>query len=414
MVRAFLTLFTVAVALRGHPLDPLTAQEITAAVNILRAEHKFDNASRLPLLQFEEPPKNEILAGHNPPRRVFAMVYRRASRQVFEAMIDIAAGHTVSWKEIKGVQPPLVIEDLVIAEQVVRNDRGWRAAIAKRGIRARERVQVDAWGGGAELGDNGHRVVRAVSYYKEGGIGYFHPVEGLVAWVDLDSRKVERLLDTGALPLAKPPAFAEPSMASLRPLNITQPQGPSFRFDGHLIEWDNWRFRYSFDAREGLVLYSVGYAEHGKVRPILYRASLADMVVPYGDPSPAWSFRNAFDVSEYAFTARSMFSMTLGADVPSNAAFLDATFADEGGKAYTTQRAAALYEQDGGVLWRYADLKGNRSVARRARDLVLTSFLSAPPYEYGFNWIFHQDGRLEMVVSLTGIMTTKGVDPNSP
>ena len=181
-----------------------------------------------------------------------------------------------------------------------------------------------------------------------------------MAWVDLDSRKVERLLDTGALPLAKSPVFAQQPAATLRPLDITQPQGPSFRFDGHLVEWDNWRFRYSFDPREGLVLYSVGYAEQGKVRPILYRASLAEMVVPYGDPSPAWSFRNAFDISEYAFTARSMFPRTLGADVPVNAAFLDATFADEEGKAYTTQRAAALYERDGGVLWRYADLNAGQ------------------------------------------------------
>jgi primary-amine oxidase len=414
MIRVFLALFTAAVALTGHPLDPLSAQEITAAVNILRAEHKFDNASRLPLLQLEEPPKSEILAGRTPPRRVFAMVYRRANRQVFEATIDLAAGRTVAWKEVKGVQPPLLIEDFTLAEQVVLNDRGWRAAVAKRGIHDLSRVEVDVWGGGPEPGDTSHRVVRTVSYYGgDDGIAHFRPIEGLIAWVDLDTRKVEHLLDTGVVPLAKPPVFAEPPASGLRPLNIAQPQGPSFRFDGHLIEWDNWRFRYSFDAREGLVLYSVGYAEQGRIRPILYRASLADMVVPYGDPGPAWSFRNAFDVSEYAFTARSMFSMTLGADVPSNAAFLDATFADEEGKAYTTQSAAALYEQDGGVLWRYADLKNGRPVARRARDLVLTSFLSAPPYEYGFNWIFHQDGRLEMVVSLTGIMTVKGVDAKS-
>jgi primary-amine oxidase len=257
--------------------------------------------------------------------------------------------------------------------------------------------------------------VRAISYYRgDEGIGYFHPIEGLVAWVDLDDRRVERLLDTGALPLAKPPVLAEPAANNLRPLEIKQPQGPSFRIDGHLIEWDNWRFRYSFDPREGLVLYSVGYADQGRVRPILYRASLADMVVPYGDPSPAWSFRNAFDISEYAFTARSMFSMTLGSDAPANASFLNATFADEEGKTYTTQRAAALYEQDGGVLWRYADLRAERPVVRRARDLVLSSFLSAPPYEYGFNWIFHQDGRLEISVALTGIMTTKAVDAKSP
>jgi primary-amine oxidase len=33
--------------------------------------------------------------------------------------------------------------------------------------------------------------------------------------------------------------------------------------------------------------------------------------------------------------------------------------------------------------------------------------ISAPPYEYGFNWVFHQDGRIGMEVVLTGIMATK-------
>ena len=162
MIRVLLTFLAAALVLAGHPLDPLSAQEITAAVKILRAEHKFDNAARLPLLELEEPPKSEILAGRTPPRRIFAIVYRRASRQVFEATIDLAAGRTVSWKEVNGVQPPLLIEDFGMAEQVVRNDRGWRMAIAKRGIRDLERVQVDAWGGGA--GTSGQRASRCPRY----------------------------------------------------------------------------------------------------------------------------------------------------------------------------------------------------------------------------------------------------------
>ncbi len=129
---------------------------------------------------------------------------------------------------------------------------------------------------------------------------------------------------------------------SLKPLNIEQPKGVNFRVDDHEIAWDHWRFRYSFHPREGLVLYSVGYRDGAKLRPIMYRASLAEMVVPYGDPSPAWYFRNAFDISEYAFTGRAMYPMTLGADVPGNASFLDADFADEEGRAYNIPRAAAL------------------------------------------------------------------------
>ena len=51
--------------------------------------------------------------------------------------------------------------------------------------------------------------------------------------------------------------------------------------------------------REGVVLYRVGYEDDGKLRSILYRASLSEMVVPYGDPAPSWFFRGVFDEGEY-------------------------------------------------------------------------------------------------------------------
>ncbi|MDE3197194.1 MAG: primary-amine oxidase, partial [Acidobacteriota bacterium] len=398
----------------AHPLDPLTRDEIETAVAVLQNTHRFGPTTRLPLLERDEPLKADILAGRTPPRRAFAVVYERETRQTFEALIDLSTPRLVSWTEKKGVQPPLLIEDFTLAEQIVRADPGWRAAIHKRGITDLSRVQIDAWGAGYEgQAANPHRAIRSVSYYRGDEMSaYFHPIEGLVAWVDLDRHRVERLVDTGVMPLAKPPVLQDPEYkADLRRLDITQPEGVSFRVDGYEVQWDHWRFRYSFDPREGLVLYSVGYLDKGKVRPVIYRASLAEMVVPYGDPGPAWYFRNAFDISEYSFTGRSFYPLIPNADVPMNAAFVSATFADPSGRAYTIPRAASIYERDAGVLWRYADLQSGRPIARRARDLVVATFMSAPPYEYGFNWVFHQDGRIEMQVTLTGIMNTKTIAP---
>jgi len=80
-----------------------------------------------------------------------------------------------------------------------------------------------------------------------------------------------------------------------------------------------------------------------------------------------------------------------------------AVFADESGAPRTVPTAVALYERDGGVAWKHGD------EARRARDLVLRYSSQAGNYDYGFNWIFHQDGTLQMQVELTGIMSVKGV-----
>src|SRR3712207_8459874 len=62
-------------------------------------------------------------------------------------------------------------------------------------------------------------------------------------------------------------------------------------------------FRSGFTPREGLVLYTVGYEDGGKVRPVLYRASLSEMVVPYGDPRPGQWRKNAFDARSEEHTS---------------------------------------------------------------------------------------------------------------
>ena len=73
------------------------------------------------------------------------------------------------------------------------------------------------------------------------------------------------------------------------------------------------------------------------------------------------------------------------------------------GEPQTIPRAVAIYERDAGIAWKHGDN------TRRARELVLSFLSEAGNYEYGFDWIFHQDGTLEMRVALTGIMAVKGV-----
>ena len=41
----------------------------------------------------------------------------------------------------------------------------------------------------------------------------------------------------------------------LKPLDITQPEGPSFTLDGNLLQWQNWCLRVGFNHREGMTLH---------------------------------------------------------------------------------------------------------------------------------------------------------------
>jgi primary-amine oxidase len=411
-----------APAWADHPLDPLTPEEMNAARAILRASGHATANIRFPSVALDEPPKADVLRYHDGdafPRRAFAVAYDRSTNSTFEAVIDLRAKTVVSWKNIPGVQPAYIDEDYGRVQRIVRSDPAWRAAIAKRGITDLENVQVDPWAPGyyGLPEEHGQRIFRAVAYYKGHDINaYAKPIEGLFATVDVSAGKILKLTDTGVVPVTTAASEyggnAVPLREAAKPLIVQQPDGASFTVSGHEIRWQKWRFRYGFHPREGLVLYTVGYEDGGRVRSILYRASLSEMVVPYGDASPDWFFRNAFDEGEYGL-GRTAAPLEPLNDAPANAVFFDAIVNNDLGQPVRYPRLAALYERDGGILWKHRDEIGNRNESRRARDLVLTWIATVGNYDYGFNWIFHQDGTLEMEVDLSGIMLPKGVAPDA-
>ena len=119
--------------------------------------------------------------------------------------------------------------------------------------------------------------------------GYARPIEGLIAFFDQGAGEVLEVVDLGVVPMppergAYLPADVGPMRDDLQPLEIVQPDGASFDVDGNHVRWQRWSFRVGFDPYEGLVLHTVGYHDGDRVRPVLHRASICEMVVPYGDP----------------------------------------------------------------------------------------------------------------------------------
>jgi primary-amine oxidase len=404
-------LLAAALAARAHPLSPLTPAEIRQAVNIIRDSGHLPDTAHFSLLALDEPPKDAVLRGVNLPRRAFASIYDRATNRTGEAIADLTAGRLASWKEIPGAQPPVGQADSVLADRLVRGDARWRAALRERGIRDGDNVYSVSWPAGyfGLAGEDNQRIVRVTPYYAGAGGNYYaHPVEGVAAFVNLTTGRILEFIDIDrGAPVPRANAELNPmSNAPLRKppaaLQITQPEGPGFRIEDGEVRWEKWRFRYALHPREGLVLYTVGYEDGGRVRPVLYRGSLSEMAVPYGDPGRAWFFRNTFDAGELGLGILAS-SLHPGHDCPQNCTVYDAVVATESGEPRVIPGAVALYERDGGVAWKHGD------DTRRARDLVLSYLSEAGNYEYGFDWIFHQDGTLEVKVLLTGIMSVKAV-----
>jgi primary-amine oxidase len=410
-----------------HPLDDLSAEEIALATRAVRQSGRFTEAARFPIVQAKEPAKAALLAGTPGPRQAWLAVYESRKGELWQVTVDLPGGGIAEAVPVPGAQPPILLDEYDELERLVKADDRWQAAMARRGITNPDDVAVDGWAPGvlspAER-QAGGRLMRALSYFKGGGIQnyYARPIEGVVVTVDLNAGRVTEVADVEMPPVA---AGAQelsekdnaPTRAGLKPLVSQMPEGVSFRVSGQEIAWQGWRFRYSVQAMKGLVLYDVRYEDRGRVRPILYKLSLAEMLVPYSDPRRTWSFRNAFDVGEYGI-GRTAHRLDPLIDVPAHAVFFDGHFATDAGEPLTIERAAAVYERDGGLLWKHHDEANDVMHARRARQLVVTFMTTVGNYDYGLNYVFHQDGVLEVEVELTGILLAQGTpherDPCAP
>ena len=195
----------------------------------------------------------------------------------------------------------------------------------------------------------------------------------------------------------------------LKPLYVTQSDGPSFSVDGNLLEWQNWSLRVGFNYREGMTLHTVAYRDGDRVRSIAHRLSLAEMIVPYRDPSPDHYRRTAFDIGEWGLGFMTT-SLDLGCDCLGEIRYLDAVLHDSAGEPYTITNAICIHEEDNGVLWKHVDHDAGAEV-RRMRRLTLSFHVTVANYEYLVYWRLYQDGNIECEVRATGIMVTTPLAP---
>jgi primary-amine oxidase len=335
--------------------------------------------------------------------------------------VSLSRQAVVSWEYVADVQPSIMLDEFVECEQACKASPAWQAAMRKRGITDFDLCMVDPWSAGnfGVQSESGRRLSRALTWVRSrpDDNGYARPIEGVVAVVDLQAMEVIAVEDYGVVPLPPEEANYSPEKAGtrtdLKPIEIHQPEGASFVVDGHDVRWQKWHFRVGFTPREGLVLHTITYDDQGRERPILYRASLVDMVVPYGDPRPAYFRRNAFDVGEYGIGMLAN-SLELGCDCLGEIHYFDVAGHDSHGEPVAMPNAICMHEEDYGLLWKHIDWRTGYTEVRRSRRLVVSFIATVGNYEYGFFWYFYQDGSLQLEVKLTGVISNGATPPDEP
>ena len=407
-----------------HPLDPLGPHEFTAVAEILGREHGVGEGWRYASIELAEPGKPELVAfehdGPVPPRRAVVVCFERASNATYKGVVSLTDGGVESFEHVPGVQPNFTVDEFVECDQMLRRHPDFLAALAARGITDIDRVFVDTWTyGDAVIPDEfrGRRLGWSDTWLKDGpGMNpYAHLVSGLHCVIDLNTMELLRVEDTGSVEMPTvmgeyaPRHIPEHIRASsrrepLKPLHITQPEGPSFTLDGNLLRWQNWSLRVGFNYREGMTLHTVRYRDGDLDRSIAHRMSFAEMVVPYRDSSVDHYRRTAFDIGEWGLGFMTQ-SLELGCDCLGEIRYLDAVLHNSKGEPYTIANAICIHEEDAAVLWKHVDHDTGAEV-RRIRRLTLSFHVTVANYEYLVYWRLYQDGNIECEVRATGIMVT--------
>ena len=418
-----------------HPLDPLTAGEVEETTRVLSASGRITPRVRIMAYSLLEPAKDVVLAfqpGDPVPREVFVVMRDHERRLTIEAVVSLAEKNILSWRERQDVQPALTYPEVFAAQQAVLGDAVFQEAMNRRGITDLSSVVIYPWTAGyrgpEDAASQGRFIRMEVALAEGPGDNYYaHPVEGVIATIELDTMSV-LIEDHGVVPVPTSsgnytqegirtannvPSFPDGVRSDVKPISITQPEGTSFQVDGHEVRWQKWRFHVGFTPREGLVLYMVEYFDKGRYRPLLYRAALSEMYVPYADPTPSHNFKNVFDAGEVGIGVLAN-SLELGCDCLGEIHYFDATVNDAEGQPIVLTNAICMHEEDYSLLWKHLEYNEDGSTrveVRRSRRLVISSISTVGNYEYGFYWYLYQDGTIQFEIKLTGIIAPAAITP---
>ncbi|PGH20381.1 hypothetical protein AJ80_03649 [Polytolypa hystricis UAMH7299] len=411
-----------------HPFDPLSISEIDIAVAIIRAEH---GSVRFNAVTLWEPRKAEMMTWladpENAPRphRIADVVAIAPGGKVHDGVIDLTAGKIVQWVHTVGVQPLITMEDLQAVETLARKDPKIIEQCRIIGIPEEDmhKVYCDPWTiGYDERFGSGVRLQQALMYYRPNidDSQYTYPLD----FCPIFNAETKEFIHIDVPPVRRPVSKAPPSnyhvsaiekeggyRDTIKPIHITQPEGVSFKVDGHTIDWQNWNIHVGFNYREGIVLNNITFNDKGTIRPVFYRLSLAEMVVPYGNPEHPHQRKHAFDLGEYGGGYMTN-SLSLGCDCKGVIHYIDAAFVNAAGASTVIKNAICIHEEDAGILFKHTDFRDNSVIVTRGLKLIISHIFTAANYEYCVYWIFHQDGTVQLDIKLTGILNTFAMNPD--
>ena len=232
----------------SHPLDRCSGVELEAAVALLKKSGNLSEEAFFVSGFADEPDKEVVLSFSvgTPFERVIRLIgHDPKQKQSFDARVSLTNNELVQFLWIEDGQAAVTGVDVIKSIKLLYTNSDWLESMSKRGIADLSRVHVEPWVAGRRpdgMSANARAFSAIFFLHKElEDNHYARPVEGLIAHVDVDSDQVI-IEDHGVVQIPKDDGeYAANRIQSLRqdlkPLEITQPEGPSFEVEGQVIKW---------------------------------------------------------------------------------------------------------------------------------------------------------------------------------
>ncbi|HUA21776.1 MAG TPA: hypothetical protein VMB25_23690 [Bryobacteraceae bacterium] len=397
----------------GHPLDSLTKTEYWTVYDVLQQANEITPATLFASVLLHPPAKSAVLSYR--PGQPFAReadVVLLRGEKTFAARVDIVGKRVLSFKELPGVQAPILTSELFGEDEAIKSDPRVVEALKKRGITDLGTIQCIVLPGAYQsIPEQATQRMGFGECAEKHGVyhSWGRSIDGLSLQVNMATKKVLKVVDRGGAPVPTGnidyEGIPENPRPHTTPISISQPAGPGYRIENGEISWQNWLFRVRMDQRVGPILNLVRFVDQGRPRSVLYEASLSELFVPYMDPANGWDNRVFVDAGEF-FATGFLAPLRPGVDCPADASWFDGLSAGENGAPKFTSNVACLFERDPeSPAWRH--FEDGEIYGRPTRQLVLRSAATIGNYDYIVDWRFDPNGAIEVAVGATGVIETR-------
>ncbi|KAH8890097.1 copper amine oxidase [Thozetella sp. PMI_491] len=432
-----------------HPLSDLTIEETNRARDIVVALHP-NTVIDFRVIYLLEPPKAEVLpflalehagklTAETPrPARLaqtrYDVIGGSKVPQYHESVIDLNTQKRVN-HQIVGSEhhASLTVFEFDVLVKCINESPLFQEKLKSIELPEGFELVVEPWPyGGADPEDGTTRFFQGLCFGRDTRSGnpdsnfYAYPIP-LIPIMDVHKNEIVRIdepatggkedplkgrshktrvLDHCGSAEYVPELLPSGTRKDLKPLTVLQPEGPSFAIsDTNLVQWQKWRFRVTFNPREGAVLHDIRYDG----REILYRLSMSDMTVPYADPRAPFHRKQAFDFGDGGL-GHCVNNLTLGCDCLGVIKYFNGILTKADGSAEETKNVICLHEQDNGINWKHTNWRTGRAAVTRRRELVIQFIITLANYEYIFAFKFDQAAGIAVEARATGIVSVVNID----